>query len=95
MHAIKADLGPLLGDTGLWCFKQYKATQLEKGNEEKNKKARVWQEIIEDYLAKGMDNLGNERKFNLKNRFCPKKLPARAVSRGSVSHIYSWAHYAP
>jgi len=42
MHALKADLGPLLGDTGLWCFKQYKTAQLEKGNEEKNKKARVW-----------------------------------------------------
>jgi hypothetical protein len=42
-----------------------------------------------------MDNLGQERKYNMMNRFSPKKLPARAVSRASITHIYSWVHYAP
>ena len=41
MHAIRQDLGPLLGDTGLWALKNYQVHQTEKGNEEKKKMART------------------------------------------------------
>jgi hypothetical protein len=68
---------------------------MEKGNDEKNKKARMWTEIIENYMENGLDNLGVERKFNLIMKFGPKKMPARAISRASINPVYSWVHYAP
>lgn len=39
--------------------------------------------------------MGKLTKFNLKNRYGPKKLPEQAVTRESIAHIYSWTHYAP
>ena len=68
---------------------------MEKGNTEKNQKARVWIDLIEEFMANEMTNLSVERKFNLKNKFGPKKMPERVISRASLTHIYSWIHYAP
>ena len=47
----------------------------EKGNDEKKKKARCAIDLISDYLENGFDNLGKLAKFNLKNRYGPKKSP--------------------
>ena len=95
MHAIRQDLGPLLGDTGLWAIKNYQTYQAEKGNEEKKKMARTAYELVQKYLESGFDNLGKESKYNLANRFSPKKCPDKAIKKAEIQHVYSWAHYAP
>lgn len=66
-----------------------------KGNTDKKKKARCAIELIQDFLEHGWDNLGKLSKFNIKNRYNPKKLPDQAVARADVKNIYSWTHYAP
>ena len=92
---MKSDLGPLLGETGLWMFKNYQARQADKGNEEKKKKARACSDLIEKYIENGFDIIGKENKYNLINKFGPKKCPDQQVIRADVPHIYSWCHYAP
>ena len=57
--------------------------------------ARTAQDLIQKYLESGFDNLGKESKYNLANRFGPKKCPDKAISKADVQHVYSWAHYAP
>lgn len=95
MTALKVDLGPLLGDTGLWCLKNYETRMSEKGCADKKKLARNAIELITDYLDNGFDNIGKLAKYNMKNRFGPKKLPDQAIARSSIKNIYSWNHYAP
>ena len=75
MHAIKVDLGPILGETGLWALKNYQTQQGEKGNEEKKKMVRTAVDLISKYLESEFDVLGKEVKYNLTNRFGPKKCP--------------------
>jgi hypothetical protein len=75
LTAFKVDLGPLLGDTGLWALKNYETRMSEKGKDEKKKKARVAIDLITEFLDHGFDNLSKLVKFNLKNRYNPKKLP--------------------
>jgi TPR repeat protein len=95
MTALRVDLGPLLGEAGLWALKNYEDRMADSGKDEKKKKARTAIDLITEYLQNGMDNLGKLTKFNLKNRYGPKKLPEQAVTRESIAHIYSWTHYAP
>jgi TPR repeat protein len=95
MTAFKVDLGPLLGESGLWALRNYELRMKEAGKEDKKKKARNAIDLITEYLENGWDNLGKLTKYNLKNRYGPKKLPDQAVERTSVKHIYAWMHYAP
>jgi len=95
VRAIKTDLGPLLGDTGLWALKNYQTYQTMKGNDEKKKIARNAVDLITKYLETGLDMLGSENKYNMLNRFGPKKCPAKKIARSSIDILYSWAHYAP
>lgn len=95
MTAFKVDLGPLLGEAGLWALKNYEERMAEKGKDEKKKKARCAHDLISEYLANNWDNLGKLSKYNLKNKYGPKKLPDQAVARDSIKNIYSWNHYAP
>ena len=95
MSAFKIDLGPLLGETGLWALKNYEVRMSEKGKTDKKKKVRCAIDLITEFLENGWDNLGKLSKFNIKNRYGPKKLPDQAVTRESVRNIYSWNHYAP
>ena len=46
LKALVEDLGPLLGDTGLWAIKNYMQRQTLKGNDEKKKMARVASDLI-------------------------------------------------
>ena len=46
MKAFKEDLGPLLGDTGLWALKNYLNKQSERGNEEKKKMTRTATDLL-------------------------------------------------
>ena len=95
VRAMKVDMGPMLGNTGLWALKNYQEAQTVKGNEEKKKLARAAIDLITKYLETGFDNLGIEKKYNMLNRFGPKKCPDRQVVRGSIPILYSWMHYAP
>ena len=91
---MRADLGPILGNTGLWALKRLSVQAKEDGDTELKKKCAVVTEIVEKYLESGLEVLSVERKFNLINKFGPKKFPDRVISRESVPHIYSWAHFA-
>lgn len=93
--SLRVDLGPLLGECGLWALRNYEARMADAGKDEKKKKARNAIDLISEYLENGLDNLGKLVKYNLKNRYSPKKLPEQAVTRESVPQIYSWNHYAP
>jgi len=95
LRALRLDLGPVLGDTGLWALKNYLAWQTNKGNEEKKKLARNALDLITKYLETGFDVLGNQTKYNLLNKFGPKKFPDRRIARSSIPILYSWMHYAP
>lgn len=95
IRAVKTDLGPLLGDTGLWALKNYQVHQTQKGNEEKKKMARNAIDLVAKYLETGLDMLGVENKYNMLNRFGPKKCPAQKITRSSIPILYSWMHYAP
>lgn len=94
-RAVTTDLGPLLGETGLWALKNYLARQTQKGNDEKKKLARCAIDLITKYLESGLDVLGLEKKYNMLNRFGPKKFPDRRIVRSSIPILYSWMHYAP
>lgn len=95
LQAVRIDLGPLLGDAGLWALKNYSTYQAEKGNDEKKRKARVAMELISNYLENGFDQLSKESKYNLANKFGPKKMADRKQLRREMPHLYSWSHYAP
>lgn len=75
LTAFKVDLAPLLGETGLWALKNYELRQADKGNDEKKKRARVGYDLISEFLEHGYDNLSKLVKYNLKNKYNPKKLP--------------------
>jgi len=49
LAALRCDLCPLLGDTGMWMVQQYKSRQVERGNDEKKKKARTLIDILENF----------------------------------------------
>ena len=95
LTAMKVDLGPILGETGLWALKAYEQRMADKGKDDKKKKARCAQDLISEFIENGFENLGKLSKYNIKNRYGPKKLPAQVVTRESIKHLYSWNHYAP
>lgn len=94
-RAVKEDLGPLLGDTGLWALKNFTTNAMEAGNDEDKKKARVATDLVAKYLETGMDALGQEKQYNRMNKFSAKKMPDRQVRRNDMKFLYSWNHYAP
>ena len=95
IRAIRTDLGPILGDTGMWALKNYLTLQTQKGNDEKKKIARNAIDLLSKYLETGFDVIGVETKYNLLNRFGPKKQPTKKVVRNTIPILYSWMHYAP
>lgn len=95
MIAMRCDLGPLLGDTGVWVLKNQAARYAVKGADEKKKMTRTASDIIKKYIESEFDYLGKENKYNLANKFSPKKCPDKQVVRKDIPTIYSWIHYAP
>lgn len=51
--------------------------------------------MINEFLENGWDNLGKLSKYNIKNKYSPKKMPEKAQNRADCKNIYSWTHYAP
>ena len=58
MTALKVDLGPIMGDIGIWVCKQLVDYCKSKGDNDGKKKYMVCQEIIEKYLEDKFDYLG-------------------------------------
>jgi len=75
MRAMKQDLGPLLGDVGLWVLTNHASRMKEKGKTEKRQRAQICADIVKSYLENGFDYLGKENKYNFINKFSPKKMP--------------------
>jgi hypothetical protein len=90
VRSIKLDLGPILGDLGLWSFKCLQDVAKEKGDNELKKKIQTCCDIVEKYLENGLEVLGDEKKFNFMNKFGPKKCPDAQVHRDSLKNMYSW-----
>ena len=52
-------------------------------------------DLVENYLEKHLEVIGQEKKYNFINKFGPKKCPGDQIKRDSIRHVYSWNHYAP
>ena len=63
MKAMKFDLGPILGDLGLWCLKDLLDNAKQRKDPDTKKKIQVCFDIIENYLADGFSKLGIEKKY--------------------------------
>jgi hypothetical protein len=90
MKALILDLGPVLGDLGLWSLKCLKDVAQDKKDNDLKKKIQVCIEIVEKYIENGLDTLKDEKKYNFLNKFGPKKFPALQIQRDSIKHMYSW-----
>ena len=78
LRAMNIDLGPVLGDMGMWVLKCKQDVAKEKKDTDMKKKLQVCIEIVEKYLETGLneeDGLGNEKKYMFINKFGPKKCP--------------------
>lgn len=75
IKAIKIDLGPVLGDLGLWVLKCMKDQAKTNKQDDLKKKIQVVIDIVEKYLESGLDNLGIEKKYYFINKYGPKKFP--------------------
>lgn len=95
LKALKIDVGPILGYTGLWALRCLSNHAKEVKDTELKKKVTVAIELIEKYLESGLDVLGEEKKYHFLNKFGPKKCPELQQKRDAIPHLYSWTHYAP
>jgi len=95
LTALRVDLGPVLGETGLWALKSYQLRQADKGKDEKKLRARVAIDLVNKFLESGFEVLGQVKKYESLNRFSPKRCPEKQVKRADIKFIYSWIHYAP
>jgi hypothetical protein len=75
LKSLILDLGPILGDLGLWSLKCLQDVAKEKKDNDLKKRYAVCLEIVEKYLENGTDTLGDEKKYNFMNKFGPKKCP--------------------
>lgn len=95
LKAFRTDLGPILGNTGIWALKRLGTMAKESGDAELRKKVNVATELIEKFLENGFEALADEKKYNFVNKFGPKKCPDQAIDRANDTQIYSWQHFAP
>ena len=90
VKSLKLDLGPILGDLGLWSLKCQQDVAKEKKDNDLKKRLQVCIDIVEKYLENGLDTLGDEKKYNFLNKFGPKKCPDQTIARDSIKNMYSW-----
>ena len=95
MNALNVDLGPIMGDIGIWVCQQLIDFCKTKGDNDMKKKYMVCKEILEKYLEDKLDYLGQEKKYQFLNKFGPKKCPDQQQKRAQLRNLYSWYHYAP
>lgn len=92
---MKFDLGPVLGDLGLWCLKDLLDNAKQRKDPEMKKKIQIVFDIVEKYISDGFAYLGIEKKYYFLNKFGPKKCPTEQIKRDDIRLLYSWDHYAP
>ena len=95
IKAVKADLGPVLGDLGLWVLRQLQDQAKAKKDVELKRKYAVLIDIVEKYLDGGLEILGVEKKYFFANKYGPKKCPDQQKKRSDERHLYTWSHFAP
>lgn len=95
LKAVRTDLGPIIGNTGLWALKRQATMAKEAGDADLRKKVSVATELIEKFLDGGYEAISDEKKYNFVNKFGPKKCPDQAIDRSTDTQIYSWQHFAP
>ena len=95
LTALACDMGPFLGATGMWVLEQYAQKMKEDGKADKLKKARAAIDLLNEFLENGLTKLGKSSLYNMKNKYCPKKMPTEKKVREQIPHLYSWTHYAP
>mgnify|MGYP004292816833 CR=1 FL=1 len=57
LKAVKIDLGPILGHTGLWALRQLSNQAKEANDKELKKKSAVAIELVEKYMESGLEVL--------------------------------------
>ena len=67
----------------------------EQGKQDKLKKARCAIDLVTEFLENGLTKLAKASMYNMKNKYCPKKVPGERKVRDEIPHLYSWNHYAP
>ena len=75
LTTVRVDLGPILGETGLWALKSYQQRQADKGKDDKKIRARVAIDLVNKFLESGFEVLGQVKKYESLNRFGPKRCP--------------------
>jgi hypothetical protein len=95
MRAIKEDLLPLVGEVGLYLLDNWQRRLKEKKKMDKRKMVQTCIDIVKSILENhGYQHLEKETKYNMMNRFGPKKCPKDVRKRSHVKQIYSYVHYA-
>ena len=64
LKAVRMDLGPILGDIGLWALKCQQDMAKNRVDKEDKKKLQVAYDLVEKYLDSGLDVLKQEKKYN-------------------------------
>lgn len=90
VKSLILDLGPVLGDLGLWSLKCLQDVAKDKKDNDLKKKIQVCCDIVEKYLESGLEAFKDEKKYNFLNKFGPKKFPDLQISRDSIKNMYSW-----
>lgn len=95
LKAVKQDIGPILGDTGMWALKLQQDACKNAGNKDEAKKIGVAIDLVQNYMDNNLTVLSQEKKYNFINKFGPKKCPDQQIKRSSIDIHYSWNDYAP
>lgn len=95
LKAMKVDVGPILGEFGLWSLKAQQDIAKDKKDKDLKNKLQVAIDLIEKYVESEFEVIGNEKKYYFINKYGPKKCPEAHVKRSDIKTLYSWQHYAP
>jgi len=90
MTALRNDLGPVLGDVGLWSLNCFLQDAKDLGDKEAKKKVQTAIDILENYLEHGEEILSLEKKHKFMNKYGPAKCPDQQVGRSEIKNLYSW-----
>lgn len=58
LKALKVDLGPILGNVGLWALKNLQSRARQSGDDTLKKKYNICIDIVDKYMESGLDLLG-------------------------------------
>lgn len=82
--AVEDDLPPMISYVGLWVLSNWSARAELAKDKDLKKRIKTASDIISKIIDKGMEYFEKESKYHLMNKFSPKKLPEKALSRVEV-----------